>query len=204
MSYSSRRAHWCPSCHGLTVHTDSWKKVAWSDESRFQLPYSHGLVRIWYKEQEHVDPSCFVSKVQVDYGVVVVWGYFLGALWAPQYEVVPKEKCPVSVCLTWLFVKITVVIVCFKIKKIEFNINTKSPKVRHKKMAILHPFSQRKSHIWNSLGAAFCVLCFFPHLIIHFRLFKNQRLEKVNKGKSLPNKEDTALHHEARWRNGIL
>lgn len=31
----------------------------------------------------------------------VVWGYFLGALWAPQYEGEPKEKCPVSVSLDW-------------------------------------------------------------------------------------------------------
>ncbi len=60
-----------------------WKNVAWSDESRFLLWHSDGRVRIWRKEHESMDPSCLVSTVQAGGGGVMVWGYFLGTLWAP-------------------------------------------------------------------------------------------------------------------------
>ncbi len=56
------------------------KIVAWSNESRFLLRHSDGGVRIWRKEHESMDPSCLVSTVQA--GGVMVWGYFLGKLWA--------------------------------------------------------------------------------------------------------------------------
>ncbi len=40
---------------------EDWKNVAWSDESRF---HSDDRVRIWRKEHESMDPSCFISTVQ--------------------------------------------------------------------------------------------------------------------------------------------
>ncbi len=40
------------------------KNVAWSDKSRFLLRHSDGRLRIWRKEHESMDPSCFVSTVQ--------------------------------------------------------------------------------------------------------------------------------------------
>ncbi len=45
------------------------KNVAWSDESRFLLRHSDGMVRIWRKEHESMDPSCLVSTVQTANGV---------------------------------------------------------------------------------------------------------------------------------------
>ncbi len=63
---------------------EDWKNVAWSVESRFLLRHSDGRVRIWRKEQESMNPSCLVSKVQAGGGGAMVWGgYFLGTVWAP-------------------------------------------------------------------------------------------------------------------------
>ncbi len=54
---------------------EDWKNVAWSDESGFMLRHLDGRVRIWCKEHENMDPSCFVSMVQAA-GGVTVWGIF--------------------------------------------------------------------------------------------------------------------------------
>ncbi len=48
---------------------EDWKNVAGSNESRFLLRHSDGRVRIWRKEHESMDPSCFVSTVQAGDGV---------------------------------------------------------------------------------------------------------------------------------------
>ncbi len=96
MGYSSRRPHRVPllsvknrkrrlqftqAHQNWTI--EDWKNVAWSDESRFLLRHSDGKIRIWHKEHESMDPSCLVSMVQAAGGGVMVWGYFLGTLWAP-------------------------------------------------------------------------------------------------------------------------
>ncbi len=96
MDYSSRRPHRVPLLSAKNrkrriqfaqAHKnwtiEDWKNVAWSDESRFLLRHSDGRVRIWHKEHESMDPSCLVSMVQAAAGGVMVWGYFLGTLWAP-------------------------------------------------------------------------------------------------------------------------
>ena len=61
---------------------EDWKKVAWSDESRFLLCYSDGRVRIWRKQHESMDLSCLVSMVQAGVGgggvMGMCGGYFLG------------------------------------------------------------------------------------------------------------------------------
>ncbi len=87
MGYSSRRPHRVPLLSAknrkrriqFTQVHQNWtiedcKNVAWSDESRFLLRHSDGRVRIWHKEHESMDPSCFVSMVQA--GGVIVWGMF--------------------------------------------------------------------------------------------------------------------------------
>uniref|UniRef100_A0A9J8B744 Transposable element Tc1 transposase n=1 Tax=Cyprinus carpio carpio TaxID=630221 RepID=A0A9J8B744_CYPCA len=67
---------------------EDWKKVAWSDESRFLLRHSDGRVRIWRKEHESMDPSCLVSMVQAGAGGVMVWGMFS---WHTLGPLVPIE-----------------------------------------------------------------------------------------------------------------
>jgi len=77
MGYNSRRPPWVPlisytnrkkrlqfarAHQNRTV--EDWKKVAWSDESRFLLRHSDGRVRIWHKQKENLDLSCLVTTVQ--------------------------------------------------------------------------------------------------------------------------------------------
>ncbi len=103
MGYSSRRPHQVPllsaknrkrRLHLAQAHQnwtiEDWKSVAWSDESRFLLRHSDGRVRIWRKEHESMDPSCFVSTVQVGGGGIMVWGIFS---WHTLGPLVPIEHC---------------------------------------------------------------------------------------------------------------
>ncbi len=89
MGYSSRRPHRVPLLSAKNrkrriqfaqAHQnwtiEDWKNVAWSDESQFLLRHSDGRVRIWCKEHESMDPSCFVSTVLAGGGGVMVWGIF--------------------------------------------------------------------------------------------------------------------------------
>ncbi len=89
MSYSSRRPHRVPLLSAknrtrriqFTQAHQNWtiedcKNVAWSDESWFLLLHSDGMIRIWRKEHESMDPSCLVSTVQAAAGSVMMWGIF--------------------------------------------------------------------------------------------------------------------------------
>ncbi len=86
MGYSSRRPHRVPLLSAKNrkqrlqfaqAHQnwtiEDWKKIAWSDESRFLLQPSDGRVRIWHKAHESMNPSCLVSTVQAAGGVMVSW-----------------------------------------------------------------------------------------------------------------------------------
>ncbi|GBN83292.1 Transposable element Tcb2 transposase [Araneus ventricosus] len=63
---------------------EDWKRVAWSDESRFQLLHVDGRLRIWRQAHEAVDPAYKVGTVQGHGGSIMVWGVsswqFLGSL----------------------------------------------------------------------------------------------------------------------------
>ncbi len=89
MGYSSRRPHQVPLLSAKNRKwrqqftqvyqnwtIEDWKNVAWSDESRFLWRHSDGMVRIWRKEHENMDPSCLVSTVQAGGDGVMVWGIF--------------------------------------------------------------------------------------------------------------------------------
>ncbi len=101
MGYSSRRPHRVPLLSAKNrkqrlqftrAHQnwtiEDWKNVAWSDESRILLRHSDGMVRIWRKEHERMDPSCLVSTVHAGGGGVMVWGIFS---WHTLGHLVPIE-----------------------------------------------------------------------------------------------------------------
>ncbi|GBN25451.1 Transposable element Tcb1 transposase [Araneus ventricosus] len=52
---------------------DEWKRVAWSDESRFLIHHVDGLVRI---RQEQLLPSCTAGHTQAGGGGIMLWGTF--------------------------------------------------------------------------------------------------------------------------------
>nr|KAF6300630.1 hypothetical protein mMyoMyo1_009100 [Myotis myotis] len=48
----------------------------WSNESRFQLHYADGRVRIWRKQHESMHPTCMSTTLQAGGGSFMVWGMF--------------------------------------------------------------------------------------------------------------------------------
>ncbi len=84
MGYSSRRPHQVPLLSAknrkrrlqFTLAHQKWTIEDWKNVWWFLLRHSGGRVRIWRKEQESMDPSCFVSTVQAGGGGVMVWGIF--------------------------------------------------------------------------------------------------------------------------------
>ena len=53
-----------------------WKKVMWSDESRFTLFQSDGPIRVRREVDEVMYPSCLVPNLQAFGGSAVIWGWF--------------------------------------------------------------------------------------------------------------------------------
>ena len=53
---------------------EQWKKVMWSDESRFTLFQSDGRIRVRREADEVMHPSCLVPTVQACGGSVMIWG----------------------------------------------------------------------------------------------------------------------------------
>ncbi len=58
---STRRIQFTQDHQNCTI--EDWKNVAWSDESRFLRQHSDGRIRIWRKEHESMNPSCFVESM---------------------------------------------------------------------------------------------------------------------------------------------
>ncbi|GBM42732.1 hypothetical protein AVEN_219173-1 [Araneus ventricosus] len=52
------------------------KRVACSDESRFLLLHSDGILRIWRQVHDAMDRACQVGTVQGHDGSIMVWGVF--------------------------------------------------------------------------------------------------------------------------------
>ena len=55
---------------------EDWKRVMWSDESRFTLFQNDGRVRVWRKPHEALDPACVSPTVQASGGSVMIWACF--------------------------------------------------------------------------------------------------------------------------------
>ncbi|GFW88870.1 HTH_Tnp_Tc3_2 domain-containing protein [Trichonephila clavipes] len=83
-----------------------WKRVAWSDESRFRLLNADGRLRIWRQAHEAMDAVCQIGTVQGYGGLIMVWGCFFVALLGifvactnlPQFNLVRRaaERSPPS------------------------------------------------------------------------------------------------------------
>jgi len=55
---------------------DDWKKVVWSDESRFTLFQSDKKIHVWRLPKESHDVSCLVPTIKHGGGGVMMWGCF--------------------------------------------------------------------------------------------------------------------------------
>ncbi|GBM09694.1 Transposable element Tc1 transposase [Araneus ventricosus] len=68
---------------------DEWKRVAWSDESRFLIHHVDGRVRVSRLPREHLLPSCTAGHTQAGGGGIMLWGTFS---WAALGPVVVVEQ----------------------------------------------------------------------------------------------------------------
>ncbi|GBN27845.1 hypothetical protein AVEN_222637-1 [Araneus ventricosus] len=60
---------------------EDWKRIAWSDESRFRLLHADGRLRICRQGHEAIDPACQVGIVQGHGGSIMVWVVFSWQFW---------------------------------------------------------------------------------------------------------------------------
>lgn len=68
------RLKWARERRSWTMN--EWKKIIWSDESRFTLFQNDGKVRVWRLQKEKYNVSCLVPTVKHGGGGVMMWGCF--------------------------------------------------------------------------------------------------------------------------------
>ncbi|GBN52867.1 hypothetical protein AVEN_183487-1 [Araneus ventricosus] len=68
---------------------DEWKRVSWSDESRFLIHHVDGCVRVRRLSGEQLLPSCTAGHTQAGSGGTMLWGTFS---WASLGLVVVVEQ----------------------------------------------------------------------------------------------------------------
>ena len=68
------RLNWVKSKNDWTA--ENWRKIIWSDESRFTLFQDDGRTRVWRLSNEKYKANCIVPTVKHGGGGVMVWGCF--------------------------------------------------------------------------------------------------------------------------------
>ncbi|GBC04740.1 hypothetical protein RclHR1_05840001 [Rhizophagus clarus] len=76
ISEPNRKIHlsWARERHFWTIN--DWKKVVWSDESRFTLFQSDKKIHVWRLPKESHDVNCLVPTIKHGGGGVMIWGCF--------------------------------------------------------------------------------------------------------------------------------
>ncbi|KAK3523760.1 hypothetical protein QTP70_009232 [Hemibagrus guttatus] len=67
--------------------TVQWKKVAWSDESRFLLHHVDGRVRVRRLPGKHMAPGCTMGRRRAGGGSVMLWAMFCWETLCPAVHV---------------------------------------------------------------------------------------------------------------------
>ncbi|KAK3573262.1 hypothetical protein QTP86_019240, partial [Hemibagrus guttatus] len=111
--------------------TEQWKKVSWSDETRFLLHHVDGQVRLCRLPGEHMAPGCTMGRRQAGGGSVMLWAMFCWKTLGPAIHVV-QDSAP-----------------CHKAKIVQewFDEHNKGFEVLTSNSADLNPIG----HLWNVL-----------------------------------------------------
>ncbi|GBN32508.1 hypothetical protein AVEN_42443-1 [Araneus ventricosus] len=76
---------------------DEWKRVAWSDESRFLIHYVDGRVKVRRLPYEQLLPSCTAGHTQAGGGGIMLWGdVLMGGSGPSSYSRTDHESCELS------------------------------------------------------------------------------------------------------------
>ena len=83
--HHQKRLQWARERRNWTL--EQWKKVSWSDESRFLLDQVDGRVRVCRLPEEVMAPGCTVGRRQAGGGSVMLWAMFCWETLGPAIHV---------------------------------------------------------------------------------------------------------------------
>ena len=66
------RLNWTRAHHRWT--RQQWNQVVFTDESRFNLKFADGILRVWRRDGERMDPANVIQHDRFGGGSVMVWG----------------------------------------------------------------------------------------------------------------------------------
>lgn len=71
-NHKTARFNWCN--EHVAKEMDFWKRVLWTDESRFALDFHDGRVRVRRLRSERFHPSCIAQHDRYGGGSIMIWG----------------------------------------------------------------------------------------------------------------------------------
>ena len=69
---TAARLYWCQQCRNWNIR--SWRKIHWSNESRFLLHMTHCRVRVWRQRNTAYSQRQIQETVPFGGGSIMVWG----------------------------------------------------------------------------------------------------------------------------------
>ncbi|KAK3568332.1 hypothetical protein QTP86_004231 [Hemibagrus guttatus] len=83
--HRQKRQQWAREHQNWTM--EQWKKVTWSDESRFPLRHVDGRVHVRLLPGEHMAPGCTMGRRRAGGGSVLLWSMFCWETLGPAVHV---------------------------------------------------------------------------------------------------------------------